>query len=518
MNRLVRSTLFSPALVFLASTLCYAQAAEVAESLESDETSGQSEDSHPSPKGEATSGQPSEESSGKPEDKKEKTKPQKLTCVSCEALDPRLSGHLTSEVYLMQRSRARILGNGVYWIEKLKVYPFYETMELRADEVYHKGLSIHFQGWAGVDLNDVYFDDRLRRVAGDPTYLYVQFHAGGFSGTAGRQMVYTGTVGALHLDGIHASYELPIHVGIEGLGGLVVSPYLGPQWYREQPGVDFDSFGPGFSDWEREGEYAVGGRVFYRRVGLVSGGVSLLHVTELNEVSQQLIGADLVVTPLSWCTAYLNGALDLPTSSIQHIDLGLDFYPFDILSVSAEYGLTDPTLFLSHMSIFSIFSSEQYHSVGGTARIDPLDWLQVHAGYHHHLYNYDQSQTEDGFEVSAGVTFKYLENRGGVVLIDYRRLSESVNGLHDVRTGVTVPFAITGLKAAANLYLDIYDNKVHAKALSFVGDVGLFYTAQSLMAGASVSAGTTPYNEDDIRGMLKFAYNFEKRFVERKHP
>lgn len=452
----------------------------------------------------------------KPGDKE--GKPKRISCISCDALDTRLSGRVLSEVYLMQRARARILGNGVYGRSTLRVLPFYETIELRADEVYHKGLSVHFQGWTGFDLNDVYFDDRAEGLVADPTYLYVQFQAEGFHGKAGRQMVYTGATQGLHIDGIYASYQLPILVGIEGLAGLVVSPYRGPSWYREQPPVDFDSFGPGFSDWEREGEYAVGSRLFYRRTGIVSGGISILHVTELDETATQLIGTDLNVIPLDWFAAYLNATWDAPTSAVQQIDLELDFDPLEILSLSAQYTFTDLTLFLSHMSIFSVFSSEQYHSLGGTTRIEPLDWLQLHVGYHHHLYDYDESETEDGFEFSTGVTFRYLEQKAGAILLHYRRLTESLNGLHQLRTGVVIPFAIPGLKAASNLYLDIYDQKVNRKKLGFIGDVGLFYSTGELTAGGSISIGSTPYDEEDILGMLKLAYNFDHSFVERRHP
>jgi hypothetical protein len=445
-----------------------------------------------------------------------KNKPQTLVCAACNTLDTRISGRLTSEVYLTQRSRARILGNGFYVVDQQTVVPFYETVELRADEVYHKGLSVHFQGWTGFDLADVYFDDRFKRVVGDPTYLYVQFRDNGVDARLGRQMVFTGTARGLHMDGIDASYQFPFYLGVEALAGLVVSPYFGPNWQRGQPEVDFDSFGPGFSDWEREGDYAVGGRVFYERLGLVTGGISFLHLTESDEMAQQLIGADLAVTPLDWAAAYVNAALDLPTGSIQQIDAELDFYPFPILSFGIDYSLTDPSLFLSHMSIFSIFSSEQYHSMGGTARIRPLDWLQAFAGAHALLYDYVDSASENGIELSGGVTFRYLERRDGTVGINYRRVSETENGLHELRTRLTVPFAITGLKAVSNFYLDIYDHRVADQKLSYIGDLGLFYSTGLLTAGGTVSSGRTPYHEDEIRAMVKFAYNIEKAFVERK--
>lgn len=447
-----------------------------------------------------------------------KIKSKKLTCATCEALDTRLSGRLTSEIYLTQRNRARILNNGVYALDTLTVLPFYETVQLRAEELYHKGLSVHFQGWTGVDLNDVYFDNRFERVVGDPTYLNVQFRYQGLHATAGRQMVYSGTARGLHLDGIDVSYQFPIYLGIEGFGGLVVPPYLGPNWYREQPDVDFDSFGPGFSDWERDGEYAFGGRLFYRRFGLLSGGLSILQVTELDETATQLIGADLALTPLSWFAVYCDAAMDLPTASFQQIDTSVDFYPIDMLSISIEHRYTVPLLFLPHTSIFTVFSQEEHHSLGGTTRIEPLDWLEAYIGYRHLLFDYEDGESEDGFEFFSGVTLQYLDRSEGNIQLHYSRLTDIENGLHEFRTRVAVPFAIIGLLSVTNLYLDIYDNRIKGEKLGFLADTGLFYRSRAIVTGGTVSAGTTPYDEEEIRVMLKFAYQFEKSFVERKQP
>ena len=105
-----------------------------------------------------------------------------------------------------------------------------------------------------------------------------------------------------------------------------------------------------------------------------------------------------------------------------------------------------------------------------------------------------------------------------MVILNYRRVSESENGLHQFRAGITLPFAMPGLKVASNLYLDIYDKKVNQKEFGFIGDMGLFYSASVLTGGGSVSLGTTPYDEEELRVLLKLAYNFEKSFVERRQP
>jgi hypothetical protein len=434
-----------------------------------------------------------------------------------EGLDTRLSGRLVSEVFL-QRPVVRNLGRGVYAVSAERVFPFYESLSLRADEVYHRGLSVHFSGWAGLDLADVYFDDRL---VGDPTYLYVQFRDHGVDARAGRQMVYTGSARGLHIDGAHAAYQTPINVGVEALGGLLVSPLRGPQWYREPIPVDADSFGAGFSDWEREGEYAYGGRLFYRKTGTVSGGVSFLQVTELDEVERQLLGADLSVTPVQWIGGSGNFTLDLFEQRIQEIDLGIDVRPLDPLGVGVDFRHADPTLYLSRMSIFSVFSTEEYDAVGGTVRTFPLDWLEAHAGYHHHIYSYTshpENKTDTGNEIAAGISMRYGEQRDGFVRVDYRRLEERVNGMHQLGAGIIVPLPLPGLKTTADVYLDVFDERVNGEDLGFLGDLGLFYATGALEGGGSIAAGATPYDRDEVRGMVRLAYNFDHRFSQRMRP
>lgn len=441
-------------------------------------------------------------------------------------LRTRLSGRSRSEMFFSQRPRMTDLGGGRYGVRPVNVFPFYETLELRADEIGHRGLSIHFQGWAGLDLADVYFDQRF---VADPTTLYLQFRDYGADFKVGRQQVYTGAARGLHLDGAHLSYETPIHLGVEALGGLVVSPYRGPEWYREQPAsLDYDDFGAGFSDWDRDGDYAAGGRIFYRVAGKVSAGVSLLHVTELHEVDRQLFGAELDTTPVSWLGATGNAVMDIRSAKLQEANLGLDFYPHRVVSFGVDYRHADPTLYLSHMSIFSVFSTEEYDAVGGTLRLAPLAWLGFHAGYHHRFYSWIEQQTladgseevgatvDQGYELNVGANARFGGSGDGLVRLDYRRLGQEEQGLHQLRLGALVPVGVPGLRASANVYLDFYDEEVNSADTGFLGDVGLFWGSGPFDVGGSFAAGLTPFAEHELRGMLRFNYRFDVSFVEQR--
>jgi hypothetical protein len=458
------------------------------------------------------------------------------------SLNTRVSGRLRSELFLTQRPRMRSIGAGQYAIRSEKVFPFYETVTLRADELGVKGISIQFQGWAGVDLADVYFD---RRVVADPTYLYVQYRDHGADLRLGRQHVYTGATRGLHLDGLYAAYETPAHVGLEVLGGLVVSPDLGPDWYRDPPAsAGYDDYGAGYSDWDREGDYAVGGRLFYRLAGRVSAGVSVLEVTELDEIDRQLLGVDIDFTPLSWFGATANAALDLTVSRLQEANLALDFTPIRALTLSTDYRHADPTLFLSHMSIFSVFSTEEYDAVGGAVRIRPIDWLQLYAGYHHRFYSYIEERgaataqssyaaaVDLGYEAEGGAAAQFGAKRAGSVVLDYARQGASDLGVHQFHAGAIIPLVVDGLRAIANGYLDLFDDAWNApyggvdgvsgaskvKKLGILVDAGLYYGNGTIEVGGYASHSATPYVRQETKGMVKLVYNFDVRFVERGQP
>jgi hypothetical protein len=458
-------------------------------------------------------------------------------------LNTRVSGRLRSEMFFTERPRMRSIGAGRYAIRSERVFPFYETVNLRADELGVKGLSVQFEGWAGVDLADQYFD---RRAVADPTYLFVQYRDHGAELRLGRQLAYTGVTRGLHFDGLYAAYETPANLGVEVLGGLVVSPDLGPDWYRDQPtSPGYDDYGAGFSDWDRQGDYAVGGRVFYRLAGRVAVGVSVLEVTELEETDRRLLGVDLDFTPLSWLAATGNAALDLVASRLQEANLAIDVNPIRQLTLSADYRHADPTLYLSHMSIFSVFSTEEYDAVGGAVRVRPIDRLQLYASYHHRFYSYlERSEgtaaapatyaaaVDMGYEVGGGAAAQLGAKRAGTVVIDYTRQGESDYGVHQVHGGVIIPIAVDGLRATGNGYLDVFDDAWNApygsvdgvsgasaiKKIGFLVDAGLFYGNGRFEVGGYASHSATPYVRQETRGMLKFLYNFDVKFVRRGQP
>ena len=192
------------------------------------------------------------------------------------------------------------------------------------------------------------------------------------------------------------------------------------------------------------------------------------------------------------------------------------------------------------MSIFSVFSMEEYDAVGGDLRVKLLGWLSLRAGYHHHFYSYLDSdgsggatgEMETGHRADGGVTARCVEKPDALVDLGYTWQTEGGLGVHQVRLGLLVPLFVEGLGANAHAYLDVFDEAWNspydegeaagssgdASRLGILGDIGLSYRTEDLEVGGSFGAGATPYARQELRGMVKLAYQFDTGFAERREP
>lgn len=438
-----------------------------------------------------------------------------------------ISGRWRNELHMTQRSRMVNLGNGRYALRgDRSVYPFYSYLSLRAEDVGVEGLSIHFQGWTGVDLADQWFQER---VVAEPTYLYVQYRTPFMEVRAGRQMIFSGVARGIKLDGLYASYEAPFNLGLEAYGGLVALPNYGPEWTTDGAGENRD-FGLGGTDWREEGDlgdFAVGGRAYYRVLGRVNAGVSASHQSSEGETLRQLLGADAHLSLVEWLAVLGDFAWDLQASAIQEANAAVDVYPLDELSFSLDYRHADPALYLSRLSIFSVFSNQAFDSVGATVRVRPIQPLVLHAGYHQNFYGYIDSQDDPddaysseidvSYEVEAGGRYNFGD-KGGIVRLDLRRFTQDADGVNQVRLGARVPTFYDPIFASANAYFDVYDEEINDTRIGLMGDLGLFWRQWGWSAGGVVTAAMTPYAEGEIRGLVKVGYDFDVTFSERRRP
>jgi len=196
------------------------------------------------------------------------------------------------------------------------------------------------------------------------------------------------------------------------------------------------------------------------------------------------------------------------------------------------------------MSIFSVFSTEEYDAVGFATRVRPIDWLDLYASYHHRFYSYIEERgaaTADpsyaaavdmGYEVAGGAAARFGSKREGSVELDYARQGESDIGVHQLHAGAIIPLVVGGLRAIANAYLDIFDDAWNApyggvdgvsgasqvKKLGILVDAGLFYGNGTVEVGGYAAHSATPYVRQETKGMVKLIYNFDVRFAGKGQP
>ena len=430
---------------------------------------------------------------------------------------PRVNGSLESYMFLSQRHQMRQRAIGEYEQQNLNVMPFYEIITLRADHLGLDGLSIHFQGIAGLDLMNVYLDNRF---IADPVYGYFQLKNRIVDFRIGRMMVFSGASEGLHIDGGRLTVMTPAHLGLDVYGGLLVSPKQGPDWYQNERAENFDEFGRGYTDWKREGDFAVGGRVFFRFEEKINMGVSLLQLSDNRQTATRLLGTDILFTPAEVMSLVGKSNIDLTTMQLRDAGAFLDFYFGRAVNVGAHFRHVDPTLFIANTSIFSVFSNEKHNAVGGSLAITPIEHLTIKGAYSQLFYQF--LETDDGgwtpalelgqqIDVDASFKFGKLTHYGNA-RVGFGRVARNLDAVNQLRFGALIPFGASGIKSALNYYMDFYQGTDLDGQMGVLGDIGVFYYTERIRTGATFSVGETPASDAELRGMLTFAYNFVKTF------
>jgi hypothetical protein len=450
------------------------------------------------------------------------TDPASKNVASLEALRiaqpaPTVNGAVESYMFLSSRHQMRQLEPGRYEQQNLNVMPFYEIISLTADHLGHPGLSVHLQAIAGLDLNDVYFDNRF---IADPVYGYIQFKTRYVDARLGRQMIFGGATQGLHIDGGRLTIVTPVHLGLDGYGGLLVSPKQGPDWYQNERATGFDDFGRGFTDWKREGDFAVGGRLFFKYEETANVGISLLQVSDNKKTSSRLLGADMSLAPTNWMALIGRANMDLTTMALRDAGGFLDFFIGSAVNFGVHYRHVDPSLYIANTSIFSVFSNEKHQAVGGSLAISPSSRFSIDMAYSH-LFNQYLNPTDDGWtpefvfghqlDVDARIKFGALTHYG-FVRGGFGRVARYDTAVNQIRLGTLIPFGQSGVKGALNAWLDFYQGADTDKPVGVLGDISCFYYTARIRTGATFSVAQTPYAETEMRGMLTFSYNFLKKF------
>ena len=182
-------------------------------------------------------------------------------------------------------------------------------------------------------------------TTGDIDLLYVQgslFHRH-LNLTLGRQLVSGGAARVLQLDGVNATVAIGKGFGVTAYAGSpVVSRFSYPV-----------------------GEFAFGGRAFWRPSYGSEVGISFLEIISGSVLSRQDVGADARWVILRNLSATASGIFNIPEARFADADLSVSWQVFPSLELFVKGQHTSPDLFLPQTSIFSVFANINNDAVGG---------------------------------------------------------------------------------------------------------------------------------------------------------
>jgi hypothetical protein len=389
--------------------------------------------------------------------------------------------------------------------------PVTEFLSLDQDKLGDGHLSAHLYGWGRVDLADsrATVDGRERSIDGSLTYGYLQYrfdHANA-QARGGRLFVYEGIVNE-QIDGVSARTDLPYGFGVSAFGGATVHTV-------KIPGADTDGKGDGI----------FGGRVNYRKGGLLDIGFSGLYETKAPALATQfgipgsygdhrLIGGDIWLRPLSIVQISGHTSYNTETEHVAEHSYLLQVTPIKDLVVSGTFDEHhDRDYFYS-----SVLFSEMLRNLGQESKVYggsasyalPMN-LELSADYRHYSRDIGEADRFGGElrgnflsnSVRSGLDYHYLRAGSGFAIVPVAGASGSY---HEARG-----WAMRDTKtytAAVDLIGYFFDKPVEGKDSAWEGICSLgYHLTPALALSGDLSFGQNPQYDNELRGLLRLTYN-----------
>jgi len=316
---------------------------------------------------------------------------------------------------------------------------------------------------------------------GDIDLLYVQgsLFSRHLSLTIGRQLVSGGAARVLQLDGVNATVAITRAFGVTAFAGApTVSRFNYPV-----------------------GEFAFGGRAYWRPTFGTELGVSFLEILSGGVLSRQDLGVDGRWAILSNLSATASGILSLQEMRFADADLTVHWQILPTLEVFAKGGHTSPDLFLPMTSIFTVFANTNRDAAGGGVFWQALPRLSFYG-------EYNRLWVDGGNGDEAELRATYRLARKSTVGVNARFLFVPVNGATELRAWVLHSLT-ERIKLSADVEGTLLQNAINLKGESIVGTGSASWAIGSgWSALLSGSVGTTPFFQTAYTLTARLGYNF----------
>jgi hypothetical protein len=334
---------------------------------------------------------------------------------------------------------------------------------------------------------------------GDVDLLYVQgkfFHRH-LEVTAGRQLISGGAARVLQLDGVNVTVNIGKGFGISAYVGQPTPPPL-----VAGPGVNAYVAAPTGSRYVFPlGNFAFGGRAFWRPSYGTEVGISFIEILSEGVVARQDLGLDARVVILPNLSATASGVLSLVEMRLADAQLGLSWQVRPTLELFVSGGHSEPDLFLSRTSIFSVFAYTDRTSVGGGLFWQALPRLSLYGAY-------NQLWVDGGDGEEADLRATYKIDRKSSVGLNARLLFIPVNGYGELR-GWVAQSLTERVRVSADLDWQLLENPINQTRYSLVGTASVSWAiGKGWSAMLSSSVGTTPLYLTQYSVTARVGYNF----------
>jgi hypothetical protein len=255
-------------------------------------------------------------------------------------------------------------------------------------------------------------------------------------------------------------------------------------------------------------DFATGARVYYRFNSQSEVGASYLMLRDGDGFGRQDIGLDARARVLRQLTVSGYAAWSILAARLAEGDLRAIYQPLDKLQVTAGYRRTAPDLFLSQMSIFSVFAADSRDEVGGEASLRPYERLTLTGnGY------WVKTSSGQGYRTAGRLTQLLGNHKQTTVGIDVGVLRTPVALVGQDGYVQTRLFISTRIKERILVTLD-FDNYFLARRLngqsnSFTAAATVGYEFNpSWQAMLAASAGETPFLSQYAQLTVRATYLF----------
>lgn len=386
-------------------------------------------------------------------------------------------------------------------------FPVFEYVLLRArglDTAWDQdSVDLEVSAWTRIETQDLRFE---RPIDGDVQTASVTYHPGPRRLRLGRQQFTGGAARFARFDGVSLGSELGGGFSTDAYGGMTVLPRWNHRLAYHHLGSEADNLlrHPEQVDQVGRSGYWLGGFNFGYRSERVRASASFHEQREHGDLSHRNFGLDGRVDVTAKLDAAASAILDADTRRLADARAWLDFRPIPAIGTSLEYLHTEPALWLSRQSVLSVFSTDRFDELGGTATARLLREVSLEALGFAALY--DEHRPGGRAEGTA----RFAPDVFTSVRLTYARVLSSDNGYHSLRSSLARRFrpdTVVSLEAYAYFYdrpvLGYRSSTVYAGTLSFEPT-----TAWNLLWGASVTR--SPYAALDAQALLRITYAFER--------